>query len=654
MKCSRHLLTSAIILFSITFSKAQNYGVIFTSSASNYIDCGSNSALNANNILTMEAWVKFNTLTSDMEILSRSIGSQGIEVLYFGGNLAFYCMKDVNNGSFISYPGSNLTAGIWYHIAVAWDGTNASSMRLYVNGVSVGTLTSNGSISTGVTNPTGTFRIGNWSDAAPRYLNGIVDEVRVWSVTRTQAQIKAGMYGTVATNTSGLTAYYNFNLNAGAGTTVTNATGNTALNGTFIGSPSPAWTASPIQSQTGAISFNGSTSTITAPANTNYNSSIGTVEFWVMPTNWNTAQPEMCMLGVRGHSTTNYSLHIANGHVGLFNGVYSFVNYSFSLNTWYHLAFVSNGINTTIYVNGSPLAVPVGVFGSFTGNPLVMGLAYSVPTGTQEPFAGALDEVRIWNTARTQAQIQANMNTTLTGSETGLVGLYSMDQGVPGGSNLGLTTVIDNSPTNNPATMASFALTGSTSNWITHPIGTLPVIFSSFTGSRKDDAGVLSWTTAQEQNSKNFVVERSSDGAAYTDIGTIPAAGNSSTPLSYSFTDFSPLTGNNFYRLREVDLDGKFMYSPILTINFTGASGAIKLWPNPAASAITWSGQTAAGPGTLIVSDLSGRTLLTKTVNFTSGTNRVSINLTNLPAGVYFLTVKDKNQTMNKQFQVVR
>src|SRR6201995_290343 len=142
-------LAFAVILTVCSFlsSRAQNYARGFSSANTNYVDFGSNALLNANNIQTMECWVKFSSLTGDQEIMSRSTGGIGIEMLYYGGNLCFYCMKDGSNYAFISYPGSNLATGVWYHVAVAFDGSTSGSMALYVNGVSVGTLTSVGSLS---------------------------------------------------------------------------------------------------------------------------------------------------------------------------------------------------------------------------------------------------------------------------------------------------------------------------------------------------------------------------------------------------------------------------------------------------------------------------------------------------------------------------
>src|ERR1700753_3006442 len=74
-------------------------------SGSNYVDAGSNSALDATNIKTLECWVKFNNFTGTQEILSRSALGSGIELLIYNNNLAFFCMQSTSTiSSFVTYP----------------------------------------------------------------------------------------------------------------------------------------------------------------------------------------------------------------------------------------------------------------------------------------------------------------------------------------------------------------------------------------------------------------------------------------------------------------------------------------------------------------------------------------------------------------------
>lgn len=113
--------------------------------------------------------------------------------------------------------------------------------------------------------------------------------------------------------------------------------------------------------------------------------------------------------------------------------------------------------------------------------------------------------------------------------------------------------------------------------------GPLPVNYLSFTGNAENTGVLLNWATAQEQNSSYFEVQRSTDNSSYVAIGQVTAAHNSSLPTNYSFMDASPAGGNNYYRLKEVDLDGNSMYSKIVSVNF-GVNGqnVVAVYPNPA------------------------------------------------------------------------
>jgi hypothetical protein len=83
------------------------------------------------------------------------------------------------------------------------------------------------------------------------------------------------------------------------------------------------------------------------------------------------------------------------------------------------------------------------------------------------PFLGTIDDLRIWNVARTEADIQDNLNKTLNGDETGLVAYYKMDQGIAGGNNTAITTLTDSTANGNTGTLFTFALTGNSSNFVT-------------------------------------------------------------------------------------------------------------------------------------------------------------------------------------------
>lgn len=95
----------------------------------------------------------------------------------------------------------------------------------------------------------------------------------------------------------------------------------------------------------------------------------------------------------------------------------------------------------------------------------------------------------------------------------------------------------------------------------------VPVRFLSFTITKEVGSARLDWSTAQEANSARFNIERSGNGRDYESIGSLHAAGNSTSIKKYQFVDRQPLKGTAFYRIRQIDLDGTFTFSRVLTIS---------------------------------------------------------------------------------------
>jgi hypothetical protein len=110
----------------------------------------------------------------------------------------------------------------------------------------------------------------------------------------------------------------------------------------------------------------------------------------------------------------------------------------------------------------------------------------------------------------------------------------------------------------------------------------LPVQLLSFTASVVNPSLVdLKWSTASEQNSNYFIVERSADGQQYDPIQTVSAAGSSHQVLNYGAKDGRPLKGMSYYRLKMVDLDGAAIYSEVRVVNIE-SNTELTMFPNPA------------------------------------------------------------------------
>lgn len=174
------------------------------------------------------------------------------------------------------------------------------------------------------------------------------------------------------------------------------------------------------------------------------------------------------------------------------------------------------------------------------------------------------------------------------------------------------------------------------------PQGPLPITLMNFDARKlNSSAAYVYWTTSQELNSAYFDVERSTDAINFTSIGQVQAAGNSRMPLQYNFTDFTPVTGMDYYRLRQVDLDGHFVYTPARLVRFDGYAEQMRYYPNPTRGIVNieLSSQTLNEPMVINISTASG--VVVDQVKLNAGSNStIAIDLNRFAKGIYFIQVK--------------
>ncbi len=187
-------------------------------------------------------------------------------------------------------------------------------------------------------------------------------------------------------------------------------------------------------------------------------------------------------------------------------------------------------------------------------------------------------------------------------------------------------------------------LTSNTSNF-TIPVtfGTLPVILTNFSGAWNGGSIELSWTTSMEINSAKFIVEKSNDGSSWQTFATVDAAGNSSISKNYSTTDAQPFAVT-YYRLKQVDLDGAYVYSKILSMTGKGTNSlSVKVFPNPVISSATITTSSTENK-TVHIKLFSNNGVMVKemTRQIIAGTNNIDIPSVNtLANGIYTITMDD-------------
>lgn len=166
---------------------------------------------------------------------------------------------------------------------------------------------------------------------------------------------------------------------------------------------------------------------------------------------------------------------------------------------------------------------------------------------------------------------------------------------------------------------------------------TLPVNLLTFTGKLSESVVNLNWVTASEENTKQFIVQHSTDGRTWKQAGIVGAAGNSSVRKEYTFTHTSPAAGINFYRLLQQDIDGKSTISKVVTI--TTATQKITWYPNPVMNEINIR-IPGGGTGSILFFNSNGQVVKQATITG----SETKIDLSSLSKGIYIAEITKGNQ----------
>jgi endonuclease I len=187
-----------------------------------------------------------------------------------------------------------------------------------------------------------------------------------------------------------------------------------------------------------------------------------------------------------------------------------------------------------------------------------------------------------------------------------------------------------------------------TSSYFTSNANTLPVEWISFHASLKENQEVLlTWSTASEFNNEKFEVEYSADGLAFVKIGEVPGKRNSHQLNHYRFTSpTNHISGDAFFRLKQVDVDGTFDYSEIrmIAMPLSIKQSAIAIHPNPFTGQITLAINNLKGAFVFIqLQNLNGQTIVYDKEYLSDAQTVLHFDWNNLNNGVYFLTIRQED-----------
>lgn len=175
-------------------------------------------------------------------------------------------------------------------------------------------------------------------------------------------------------------------------------------------------------------------------------------------------------------------------------------------------------------------------------------------------------------------------------------------------------------------------------------LATLPIALISFKAESHEKEVLLNWQTASEQNNNYFELERSGDGINFSSLTKVAGAVNSFTIKNYSYEDKLPLNGISYYRLKQLDLNGDYSYSSVVSVNRNGAS-FINVFPNPGDGRYQLKGSIQnSGEIQLKVYNSIGAIVLNKIIQSQDNIIKEELDLSSFYSGIYFLKIISDSQ----------
>jgi hypothetical protein len=441
-----------------------------------------------------------------------------------------------------------------------------------------------------------------------------------WTTTSNQTWLTVSPASGTGNDTLTLTATANPLTTTRTATITVSATGAT----------SQTVTVTQAAAQNNALNFNGTNDYVSCGV---YNPTTFTIEAWVNPIVANVDQAVVSTLSE--FTLTGGELHIFSNGIPVItvrnngNWVDTKGTTPISTNTWTHLAATYDGNTLKLYVNG--LLSASSTLDSYS--PGSESMLIGRRSSNNLFFNGTIDEVRIWNTALTESQINGNMYNGIDNpaSATGLTRYFTFNQGTASGNNSGISTLTDASASAKNGALDNFALTGSTSNWVA---GYIPTILSAseaivYIGATEGSTvkvkvnSNLTWSAVSNQTWLTI----SPSSATGNDTLTFTATASPTTAMRTATVTVSA-TGTTSRTIAVVQ-DGTITGAKVTAIE------TLRLYPNPASDEFRIEG---FGTGSALkLYDLIGNLLIS-----IESYNGSSVQINNLPCGTYLVKVREK------------
>ena len=182
---------------------------------------------------------------------------------------------------------------------------------------------------------------------------------------------------------------------------------------------------------------------------------------------------------------------------------------------------------------------------------------------------------------------------------------------------------------------------------------TTEVELSRFNGEAAENGNLLNWNTASETDAKVFIIEYSSNGVDFVEVGNQMAVGNSNVSQSYSFLHKMTESGVHYYRLKEVDVEGNVRITTnVITVERANENFTItQVYPVPATDYLNVQFVSKLeGALSIQIVDIAGKEVASQNFKATSGLNELTLNTSNLPVGNYFVSITDGAISVTEKF----
>ncbi len=179
----------------------------------------------------------------------------------------------------------------------------------------------------------------------------------------------------------------------------------------------------------------------------------------------------------------------------------------------------------------------------------------------------------------------------------------------------------------------------------------LPIELANFSVKAYEDYNEIIWSTHTEINNQYFLLERSNDAKNWEEIFKINGAGNSTNLIEYEFSDTNPFAGLNYYKLKQIDFDGQYSYSNIISANAI-KSNQFFIYPNPAKNVlhVFFVSEKQGNYTVEIVSTINEQLFIKEIITNADG-NKLEINLSNYSKGLYLIRIINNNNLSQKIFK---